>query len=155
MSKTHYYEIFKKYAADLFAIDSPTGFTDRAADYVCEEAARLGFECRKNRIGSVIVTVPGEKDDAPVALSAHIDTLGLVVRSITSDGQLMLSALGAPILPTLDGEYCNVYTMDGKKYTGTILSLSPAIHSQMHLQDHVMMPTWQFVWMSLFIQKKM
>ena len=63
-----------------------------------------------------------------MGLCAHIDTLGLMVRSITDDGMLMLTKVGGPILPTLDGEYCRIYTRDGKKYTGTILSLSPAAH---------------------------
>lgn len=51
-----------------------------------------------------------------------------MVRSITSDGQLKFTPVGGPLLPTLDGEYCTIYTRSGKTYTGTILSLSPAIH---------------------------
>ena len=34
----------------------------------------------------------------------------------------------AQCLPTLDGEYCKIYTRDGKVYTGTILSCSPSVH---------------------------
>ena len=50
------------------------------------------------------------------------------VRSITADGMLMTTRIGGPILPTLDGEYCRIHTRDGRIYTGTILSLSPAAH---------------------------
>ncbi|MFA7367901.1 MAG: M42 family metallopeptidase, partial [Bacilli bacterium] len=32
------------------------------------------------------------------------------------------------ILPTYDGEYCKVYTRDGKVFTGTFLSNAPAVH---------------------------
>ena len=63
-----------------------------------------------------------------MATSAHVDTLGLMVRSIKANGHLALTCLGGPITPTLDGEYCTVYTRDGKKYSGTILSTSPATH---------------------------
>ncbi len=117
-----------KTAGSLLAIDSPSGFTDRAAQYVLDTVSELGYSAYRNNIGNVIVPVEGENNDESVALSAHIDTLGLMVRSITSEGYLMLTAIGSPILPTLDGEYCRIHTLEGKIYTGTILSLSPAIH---------------------------
>ena len=63
-----------------------------------------------------------------VATSAHVDTLGLMVRSIKGNGNLALTKIGGPIVPTLDGEYCKVVTRDNKVYTGTILSTSNAAH---------------------------
>ena len=128
MNNEAYISVMKDYAKGLFSIDSPSGFTDRVCDYLIEQAKELGFEYRRNRMGNVVITVEGEDTTAPVGLSAHIDTLGLMVRSITADGQLMFTTVGGPILPTLDGEYCRIYTMDGNVYTGTILSLSPAVH---------------------------
>lgn len=61
-------------------------------------------------------------------LSAHVDTLGLMVRSINSDGTLSLTKLGGSLTPTLDGEYCEVIARSGEVYTGTILSKSSSIH---------------------------
>ena len=43
---------------------------------------------------------------------------------------LMVTKVGGPLLPTLDGEYCRIYTREGKVYTGTVLSLSPSVHVQ-------------------------
>ena len=63
-----------------------------------------------------------------VATSAHVDTLGLMVRSIKGNGNLALTKIGGPIVPTLDGEYCRVHTRNGQVYTGTILSTSPSVH---------------------------
>ncbi len=37
-----------------------------------------------------------------------MDTLGLMVRSIKSDGTLAFTNVGGPIIPTLDGEYCRI-----------------------------------------------
>ncbi len=113
---------------DLFAIDSPTGFTDKVTEHVLETAKAMGYPAYRNNLGNVVVTIEGENNDKEVALSAHVDTLGLMVRSITADGDLMFTVVGGPIVPTLDGEYCRIYTREGKVYTGTILSLSPAIH---------------------------
>lgn len=115
-------------ASSLLSIDSASGFTTNVTDYLLKTVEELGYPAYRNNIGNVIVTVEGEDDTEPVALSAHVDTLGLMVRSITSDGMLMITSVGSPLLPSLDGEYCNIHTRDGRVYTGTILSLSPAIH---------------------------
>lgn len=117
-----------KTVINLFGIDSTSGFTTNVTDYILNLVNKLGYPAYRNNIGNVIVTVDGIDSSAPVALSAHVDTLGLMVRSITSEGYLMITPVGSPILPTLDGEYCRIHTHQGKVYTGTILSLSPAIH---------------------------
>lgn len=126
------FEQYKDYlvetAASILSIDSPSGFTEKATEYILNYAKNLGYTATRNNLGNVYVTIEGENNEDAVALSSHVDTLGLMVRSITADGQLMVTAVGSPIFPTLDGEYCKIYTMEGKVYTGTILSLSPAIH---------------------------
>lgn len=114
----------------LLGQDSPTGFTEKVVT-VAENIARgLGFETRHTNKGNLIVTVPGREDGREVGLCAHVDTLGLMVRSITEDGMLMVTKVGGPLLPTLDGEYCRIYTREGRVYTGTVLSLSPSVHVQ-------------------------
>ena len=51
-----------------------------------------------------------------------------MVRSVAEDGLLRFARVGGPLLPTLDGAYCTLYTRSQKAYTGTVLSLSPATH---------------------------
>ena len=51
-----------------------------------------------------------------------------MVRSINSDGTLSVTNVGGPSLPTLDGEYCKVYTRDNRVYTGTIICKSASVH---------------------------
>ena len=128
MNFLHAEENIKELCHKLYSIDSPTGFTGRASDYLIRYTRELGYDAYRNRLGNVIVPVPGKDSGHSVALSAHVDTLGLMVRSITKDGQLMFTKIGGPVLPSLDGEYCKIYTRSGKVYTGTILSLSPAVH---------------------------
>lgn len=128
MELEKYRQFLIQTAKDILSIDSATGFTGRAAEYVHGLAEKMGYPVRRTNKGNVIVTVEGRTEDGAVALSSHLDTLGLIVRSITEEGGLMVSPVGSPLLPTLDGEYCKIYTRGGKVYTGTILSLSPAIH---------------------------
>lgn len=111
----------------IFNIDSPTGYTKNAIDYLDSFIQELGYSTERNKKGNLIVSVKGEKDYT-LGLSAHVDTLGLMVRSIMPNGHLRFTMLGGMLLPTLDGEYCRIHTRSGKVYTGTILSTSPSVH---------------------------
>ena len=111
----------------IINIDSPTGYCNKVINYLETVVKELGFNYTKNQKGNLIVDVEG-KSNYTIGLSAHVDTLGLMVRSINSDGTLKFTTLGGPLLNTYNAEYCKVYTREGKVYTGTILSTSPAVH---------------------------
>ena len=128
MEVTRYREDLFSIARKIFAVDSPSGYTRNAIDLLRSMAEDLGYPFETTRKGCGIITVEGRDNSKTVAMSAHVDTLGAMVRSITGDGQLMFTPVGGPILPTLDGEYCKIHTRDGREYTGTILSLSPSVH---------------------------
>ena len=119
---------FREIAKEVFTCDSPTGFTQNVIKLVKEKVDSFGYHTRIMNNGALEVSIEGEDKSKTVATSAHCDTLGLMVRSIKADGHLALTKLGGPITPTLDGEYCRIYTRDGKVYKGTILSTSAATH---------------------------
>jgi len=120
-------EYILKCLKDILAVDSPSGFTGNVVKKLEEYVKEIGFPYEFTNKGNLIVSIPG-KSSKTVALSAHVDTLGLIVRSVKADGTLAFMKIGGPMLNTLDGEYCNIHTRDGKVYTGTILSNSPATH---------------------------
>lgn len=112
---------------DIMAIDSPSGYTKEVIQYCQKEAQNLGFETKLTNKGNLQIFVNGQ-DDYTVGFCAHVDTLGLMVRSIKDNGTLAFTNVGGPIIPTLDGEYCRIITRNQQIYTGTILSNSPAAH---------------------------
>lgn len=116
------------FAKKLLSIDSPSGYTMHAIRFMEEEAKSLGYTCEHNAKGNLLIRVPGCDSTHTLALSAHCDTLGLMVRSIKENGTLAVTPIGSPTLPTLDSEYCRVLTRDGKVYTGTILCKAAAKH---------------------------
>jgi len=120
-------EYVLKVLKGIIEIDSPSGFTGAVVKKLEEYVSEIGFPYESTNKGNLVVSVPG-KSDKTVGLSAHVDTLGLAVRGIKGDGTLSFTKVGGPILNTLDGEYCKIYTRCGKVYTGTILSNSPASH---------------------------
>jgi putative aminopeptidase FrvX len=119
---------------DLVEIPSPSGFTKEAMEYVKKEAESFGFPCESNRKGGLTITVKGqnvpkEQENEVLGISAHVDTLGAMVRSITSEGMLKFSLVGGLALQSIEGSYCKIHTREGRTYTGTILAKSPSVHT--------------------------
>ena len=121
-------EYYKEVAKRVFEKESPTGYTEECINEIKKILDELGYESTKSNKGNLKVFLEGKNHDYKRATSAHVDTLGLMVRSIKSNGMLALTTLGGPLVPTLDGEYCHIVTRDGRKYSGTILSTSPSVH---------------------------
>lgn len=115
-------------AKELLEFHSPSGFCFDIMNLIGEKAKGLGYDFKTNNKGCGIITINGNSTDKIIGLSAHVDTLGAMVRSITSDGKIKFTLIGGPIVPTLDGEYCIIRTREGKVYGGTFLSSSPAAH---------------------------
>jgi putative aminopeptidase FrvX len=115
------------FAKEILAIPSPSGYCQNVVSRISEEAKKFGLLVEKTKKGNAIITIKG-KTDYVLGLSGHVDTLGAMVRSIASDGSVKFTTIGGPIWPTLDGEYCTILTREGKKYSGTFLSVFPASH---------------------------
>ncbi len=115
-------------AAELLAIDSPTGFTDKAAEWVKNEFSSLGFGAEITAKGGVLVDLGGEKDDDALLLEAHTDTLGGMVAEIKGSGRLRLTNLGGMRAENAETENVRVYTRDGKIYEGTLQLCNASVH---------------------------
>ncbi|MBE5982168.1 MAG: M42 family metallopeptidase [Paenibacillaceae bacterium] len=109
-------------------IPSPSGYTKEVLKAVEKEAAGFGYACCYNKKGGLIIEVPGEEKEV-LGLSAHVDTLGAMVRSITSKGMLIMVPVGGYMMESIEGMYCKVHTRTGKTYTGTILTKEPSVHT--------------------------
>lgn len=110
----------------LTAIPSPSGFTARAAEYVRKTLAEMGYMPIITRKGNVECVLGGEKN--PLVLSAHVDTLGAMVRAIKDNGRLRPTTIGGHQWRTADGENCMVFTRSGRMYTGVVLNKEPSVH---------------------------
>ena len=69
-------------ASELLAIDSPTGFTKNAAQWVQRAFSDLGYDAHITNKGGVIVDLGGPDGADGLMLCAHTDTLGGMVRQI-------------------------------------------------------------------------
>ena len=103
----------------LLNIDSPTGYTDAAAAWVKAEFEQLGFAARYTNKGGVIVDLCGAEAGNGLLLEAHADTLGGMVREITSQGRLKITNVGGLRATSVETENCRVYTRFSGVYSGT------------------------------------
>lgn len=116
-----------KYIKDLCETPSPTGYTKRAEKYLMEEFEKMGYKPYQNHKGNVIVPIK-EGTENGLLLSAHVDTLGLMVRSIKANGRLRVTALGGYPLAYGEQENVTIITRSGKEYTGVFRINEPAVH---------------------------
>lgn len=110
----------------LVAIDSPSGFTERASQYIHHLLTEYGWSPDYTNKGAVRCTLGSQ---APtLAIAAHVDTLGAVISDIAKNGTLRISKVGGLSLNGFEGGYCRIHTLEGKVYTGTLLLDNPAAH---------------------------
>lgn len=110
----------------LTSIPSPTGMTNEATAYLMAELTHLGFRPERTRKGTVTVCLGGSGH--PLLLSAHVDTLGAVVRAVKGDGHLRYSHIGGFDDNTIENENVLIHTRFGKTFTGTVYSTKASSH---------------------------
>lgn len=113
---------------EIVNIPSPTGYCKNVMAHIDKIAENCGYKTTQNKKGNRIIEIEGIDNSYCIGIPVHVDTLGAMVRSINSDGTLKITTIGGNIFSTLDGEYCKIHTRDGRIYTGTMLSTSPAVH---------------------------
>ena len=115
-------------AAALLAIDSPSGYTAKAAEWVRNAFASLGFDAKITVKGGVLIDLGGENENDGLLLEAHADTLGAMVAQIKGNGRLKLTALGGMRPENGETENVRVYTRGGKVIEGTCQLCNASIH---------------------------
>ena len=112
----------------LLSIDSPSGYTAKAANWVKEAFEKLGFEASITTKGGVIADLGGENAEDALLLEAHADTLGGMVAEIKGNGRLRLTALGGMNANNGEAENVWVYTRSGKVIDGTLQLCNASVH---------------------------
>lgn len=107
---------------------SPSGFTGQIMKLIQQELDELGIPYKKTNKGAVIATLAGKDTKRHRLLTAHVDTLGAMVKEIKRDGRLKLSMIGGFRWNAVEGEYCTIHTASGKEVRGTILMHQTSVH---------------------------
>ena len=124
----NYVDYITDVTCQLLAIDSPTGYTRKAAEFVIEEYKKLGYEAKMTVKGCVLVDIGGKNKDNGIVLAAHVDTLGAMVSEIKGNGNLKVSPLGGMNPNNAEAENCRIITRFDGTYEGTFQLNNASIH---------------------------
>lgn len=112
----------------LSSIDSPTGYTSQAADFVKNEFEKLGYKAELTKKGGVLVCLNEGNGENGLLLEAHTDTLGAMVCEVKSNGRLKVSALGGMNANNAEGENVRIVTKFSGIFEGTCQLVNASIH---------------------------
>lgn len=121
-------DYLQRFLVDLLETPSPTGDTEYAIGFIESELMNLGIPTERTRKGALIAHLDGLRTSAPRGLSAHVDTLGFMVKEIKPNGRLKLKAIGGIMWPTVESEGVTVSTRDGRQIRGSIVFANGAGH---------------------------
>jgi putative aminopeptidase FrvX len=128
MIEMKYADFAWEQTAALLAIDSPSGYTKAAAQWVKQAFESLGFRAEITVKGGVIIDLGGKDMNDGLLLEAHADTLGAMVAQIKGDGRLKLTNLGGMNPNNAEAENVKVYTRGGKVVEGTCQLCNASVH---------------------------
>ncbi|MDO5549699.1 MAG: M42 family metallopeptidase [Lachnospiraceae bacterium] len=107
---------------------SPVSYYEDVNPLLEKMAGELGYEVRFDRKRTGYIKVPGRNPKKTICVGAHLDTLGLMVRKIDSNGMIRVRNLGGINFNNLEGETVTVHTRDGRNYTGMVMCQSHSVH---------------------------
>ena len=128
MIERNYADYSWEQAAALLAIDSPSGYTAKAAQWVKNAFSTLGFDAEITVKGGVLIDLGGADESDALLLEAHADTLGGMVAQIKGNGRLKLTALGGMRAENGETENVRVYTRGGAVIEGTCQLCNASVH---------------------------
>lgn len=115
-------------AKELLSIDSPTGYTQKAAVWVRDRFFDLGYSAKMTQKGGVLVDLGGKDENNALLLEAHTDTLGAMVAEVKANGRLRLTRLGGMMAANGEAENVHIYTRDNRVYEGTLQLINASVH---------------------------
>ncbi len=115
-------------AVELLAIDSPTGYTKAAEEYVLREFTALGFAAKRTVKGGILVDLGGENAEDALLLEAHADTLGGMVAEIKGNSRLRIVNVGGLNANNTEAENCRIITKFNGTYEGTLQLCNASLH---------------------------
>lgn len=112
----------------LVSIPSPSGNTEKVVSFIEEYIEDLNITSTRNHKGGLMVTIEGQDSNQRRLLTAHVDTLGAMVKEIKKNGRLKLAMIGGYRWNSVEGEYCEIETNSGSLISGTILMHQASVH---------------------------
>ncbi len=113
----------------LLNTPSPTGMAEPAIALIEQELSQFKqLTLTRTRKGALVAHWDAGNDLPPVALTAHADTLGAMIKAIKPNGRLQVTRIGGLLLNAVETEGCWVFASDGERVRGSLLTNAASAH---------------------------
>jgi putative aminopeptidase FrvX len=97
------YDTLFKTIEELVLHHSPSGVEEEIDRFLLARFHQLGVETWQDRAGNIVAKIPGQEEQGAIAITAHKDEIGAIVKSIDTNGRLQIRKLGGSF-PWVYGE---------------------------------------------------
>ncbi|HIK46415.1 MAG TPA: M42 family peptidase [Leptolyngbyaceae cyanobacterium M65_K2018_010] len=132
---------------DLVLCHSPSGAEGEINQRLMELLAALGVEHWLDQADNLIARIPGQNPDRAIAITAHKDEIGTLVKSIYTDGRVLVRRLGGSY-PWVYGEGVVDLLGDHATLSGILSFGSRHVshESPQKAQQETKPVTWETAW---------
>jgi putative aminopeptidase FrvX len=113
----------------MLNLSSPTGYTHQVLSYI--QVSLESFPDLNTSLtpkGALVAEWLVPNSESACALTAHVDTLGAMVKEIKPNGRLKLTRIGGYYWNTVEGEGCKVFAHNGEMVRGSLLLVKASSH---------------------------
>lgn len=132
---------------ELVLCHSPSGVETEVDQYILEKFHTLGIEAWLDAAGNVIAKIPGRSSEQAIAITAHKDEIGGIVKTIGEKGRVEVRRLGGAF-PWVYGEGVVDLLGDTKTISGILSFGSRHVshESPQKLQQETEPVRWENAW---------
>lgn len=112
----------------LINTPSVVGYYPEIHHLLEEFANEYGYEVLYDNRHTAYIYLKGNDETNTVVVGAHLDTIGMVVRSIADNGWLNVRNLGGVNFHSVEGENVYVHTRHNGTYSGMLINQSHSVH---------------------------
>jgi putative aminopeptidase FrvX len=142
-TKDHFYATI----TDLVLCHSPSGREEEVNDYIQTRLTALGVEHWLDEADNIIARIPGKRREGAIAITAHKDEIGGIVKAVQQNGRLAVRNLGGAF-PWVYGEGIVDLLGDHQTIPGVLSFGSRHVshESPQKLQQEDSPVRWEQVW---------
>lgn len=132
---------------DLVMLHSPSGVEGEMTQFLWAEFERLGVEVNVDWADNVVAKIPGKDGSRAIAITAHKDEIGAIVKRLKPGGRLEVAQLGGSF-PWVYGEGVVDVLGDRRTLSGILSFGSRHVshESPQKLQQETQPVEWEKVW---------
>lgn len=121
-------DVYTNYLTRIMAIDSVSGFHEEIQAYIIEVLTEHSIPYSVINKGGVVAHL-GAESSHKTAIMAHMDTIGMMVRRINSDGTVEICPIGG-LSPVYEvGRNVRIHTMNKGVVFGTVQKKNHSVHN--------------------------